>query len=239
MTAGTGHRTLSRGQRQDLRNWLEVRGDDHATGAGYQASIHLYRGSAGEFIIKRALGSGLRKRLGQAAIRREARIYRRLQGVPGIPECFGRLNDSCLVLEYVPGGSLRKLDDQLEDRQQFFSKLLRTLRGMHEAGVAHGDLKKKDNILVGPGQEPFVIDFGIAVVEKGRKGFVFNTVKQVDYNAWTKHKYRGRMSEIAAEDAPLYRPMRLERAARVLRVLWRPSTLRKWRQRAADKRGVE
>ena len=27
---------------------------------------------------------------------------------------------------------------------------------MHAAGVAHGDLKRKDNIIVGPGERPYL-----------------------------------------------------------------------------------
>ena len=107
---------------------------------------------------------------------------------------------------------------------------------MHDAGVAHGDLKRKKNILVGPAEQPYVIDFGIAVVADDRRGFLFDLVRQVDRNAWIKHKYRGRTKDIATEDAPLYKPMRSERLMRLLRSAWQAATLRRWRKRRRKKR---
>ena len=97
--------------------------------------------------------------------------------------------------------------------------------------MAHGDLKRKRNILVGPGEQPFVIDFGIAVTVDGQRGFLYDLARQVDRNAWIKHKYRGQIGNISHDDAGLYRPMRSERLARALRIAWNAATLRKWRKR--------
>ena len=234
MNEGFGRLDLSRGQSRELEDWLASREPGRNSAAGYQASIHLYRGSAGEFMIKGPRGRGLRRKLSQSAIRREARIYHRLRNVPGIPRCFGWLEGGgYLVLERIPGDTLHDFEDRMEElgnREAFFSRLLATLRGMHAAGVAHGDLKRKKNILVGPGQQPFVIDFGIAVMERERRGFLFDVVRRVDYNAWIKHKYRRRTADISAEDAPLYTP-RLQLAGWLMRKSWHAATLRRLRKR--------
>ena len=132
----------------------------------------------------------MRNKLSLASIRREADVYRRLKGIPGIPRCYGCLDDRYLVLEHIQGDTLDALDVGLTNRETFYARLLETLRTMHDAGVAHGDLKRKRNILVGPGEQPFVIDFGIAVVADDQRGFLFDLVRQVDRNAWIKHKYR-------------------------------------------------
>lgn len=231
MTAAGGAEALSETQARDLLEWLRTHGPDNTVGAGYQARIYRYRGPAGEFVIKEALGSWLRKRVSEAAVRREEQIYARLAGVPGVPRCYGLLEGRFLVLQFVPGDSFRRLEHQLEDGERFFSKLLRTLQGMHRAGVAHGDLKRKDNILVGPDEEPFVIDFGVAVVSESGRGFVFETLKQADINAWIKHKYRGQIKDLREEDAAIYRPMLLERVARAIRIVWQKLTFRRWRKR--------
>ena len=231
MIPAADEKQLTSIQAQDIREWLRTADPAAAVGAGYQASIHLYRGPAGEFVIKEALGSALRRRFSEAQVRREARIYRRLRGVPGVPECFGLLDGRYLVLQYVPGDSLRRGEHAIDDRERFFTRLLTTLRGMHDAGVAHGDLKRKDNILVGPDQAPFVIDFGIAVTADDGRGFVFETLKQADRNAWIKHKYQGRTAHLSAEDRAIYRPMALEKVARVIRSVWQTLTLRRWRKR--------
>ncbi len=222
--------TLSPAQRQAILASLESRDAGIAPIPGNQASIRVYRGPAGDFAVKEPSGWGLRKTLSQAAILREAAVYRRLQGIAGIPRCFGCLDDRVLVLEHVPGDTLHAREDSLTDRETFYARLLATLRRMHDAGVAHGDLKRKRNILVGPGEQPFVIDFGIAVVADDRRGLLFDLARQVDRNAWIKHKYRGRTKDISAEDAAVYKPMRSERLMRVLRTAWHTATLRRWRK---------
>ncbi len=223
--------TLSSDQSQAILDWLDSSDAGIVASPGYQASIRIYQGPAGAFAIKEPSGSWLRGTISRAAIRREAEVYRRLQGIPGIPTCFGCLDDRYLVLEHIPGDTLQALQDQLANREKFFARLLETLRTMHDAGVAHGDLKRKQNILVGPGEQPYVIDFGIAVVAANRRGFLFDLVRQVDQNAWIKHKYRGQTKDIAAEDAALYKPMRTETVMRVLRIAWHAATLRTWRKR--------
>ena len=223
-------RTLNPFQSEAILDWLDSSDAGIAPTSGYQASIRIYQGPAGAFAIKEPSGSWLRGTISRVAVRREADVYRRLQGIPGIPTCFGFLNDRYLVLEHVPGDTLQALQDQLANREEFFKKLLETLRTMHDAGVAHGDLKRKQNILVGPGEQPYVIDFGIAVVAHNRRGFLFNLVRQVDQNAWIKHKYRGQTKDVAAEDAALYKPMRSEKVMRILRIAWHAATLRTWRK---------
>ena len=224
-------RTLNPSQSRAILDWLDSSDPGTTASSGYQASIRIYQGPTGNFAIKEPSGRGLLRTLSQATIRREAEVYRRLQGIPGIPECLGCLDDCYLVLEHIPGDTLHALQDELANREEFFKKLLETLRMMHDAGVAHGDLKRKRNILVGPNEQPYVIDFGIAVVANKRRGLLFDLVRQVDRNAWIKHKYRGRTKEIAAEDAALYKPMRSEKVMRVLRIAWHAATLRTWRKR--------
>jgi serine/threonine protein kinase len=231
VTSVTDADELSFDQAEALRKWLQIDGPANTLGSGYQASIYLYQGPAGEFVIKKALGSTLRRRFSEASIRREEQVYRRLSGVPGIPRCFGLLDEKCLVLEYISGDSYRKLEYQLRDRERFFSKLLATLNGMHEAGVAHADLKRKDNILVGPMDEPYVIDFGIAIMAYERRSFLFNATRQADLNAWIKHKYQGQMETLSEEDREIYKPMVLEKVARIIRVFWQKLTLRRWRKK--------
>lgn len=223
-------RTLNPAQSQAILDWLDSSDAGVVATPGYQASIRIYQGPAGAFAIKEPSGSWLRGTISRAAIRREADVYRRLQGIPGIPMCFGCLDDRYLVLEHIPGDTLHTLQDQLANRENFFARLLETLRMMHDAGVAHGDLKRKQNILVGPGEHPYVIDFGIAVVADDQRGFLFDLVRQVDRNAWIKHKYRGQTKDIAAEDAALYKPMRMETVMRILRIAWHAATLRTWRK---------
>jgi predicted Ser/Thr protein kinase len=219
----------------ELFEWLRAARQGHSgvlLGSGYQAIVHLYRSPKGAVVVK-SPHRGPLAFVGKRALMRENRVYSRLAGVRGVPRCYGLLDGTHLVLEHVAGESLRT-QAELKNRERFFAELLNSIEAMHAAGVAHGDLKRKNNVVVGPGEHPYIIDFGIARLRKtdsARGGPVFEWVKQMDYNAWAKLKYRGHMDELSAEDAARYRPLWLERLARWIRVPWQTLTLRRPRQR--------
>ncbi|HEY8521387.1 MAG TPA: phosphotransferase [Gammaproteobacteria bacterium] len=204
-------------------------------GRGYQASVTLHETPLGPFVVKEAHGGPLLGAAARRALRHEAEVYARLANVPGVPRCHGLLDGRRLVLEHVPGRSLRQGPVEPEAHQRFFAALLETLRAMHAAGVAHGDLKRKDNVLVGPGGRPYVIDFGIALLRREDGGrwhrLLFDTWRQMDLNAWIKLKHGRRPEQLAGDDAAIYRPLAIERVARVLRVTWQKLTFRRLRKR--------
>jgi len=204
-------------------------------GRGYQASVHLYETPFGAAVVKKPHGGPLAG-LWRHLLRREHAVYTLLETVPGVPRLLGLVQGQYLALEYVAGPSLRDEDRNLKDRDAFFAKLLATVRAMHAAGVAHGDLKRKANVIVGAGERPYLIDFGIACRRSpGSKlwnRLAFEPLKQLDLNAWIKLKYgRAAADTLSAEDAALYRPMLIERIARAIRVPWQLLTLRRPRQR--------
>lgn len=210
-------------------------------GSGYQASVHVYRTSLGEVVVKKPHRGGPLGWLWRSLLKREHAVYERLDGIAGIPRSFGLVGGKYLALDFVAGPSLREHEARLADREVFFAKLLSTVKAMHAAGVAHGDLKRKNNIIVGPGERPYLIDFGIAVRRSARNGLfnrlVFERVQQMDLNAWVKLKYGRRIDPetepgvLAAGDAAIYRPLLIERLARAVRVPWQTITLRRPRQR--------
>ena len=217
-------------------------------GRGYQASVHLYRTSAGDVVVKTPHRGGPLAPLWRALLKREHAVYARLEAIAGIPRSFGLVGGERLALELVAGPSLREHEPHIADREAFFAKLLATVRAMHAAGVAHGDLKRKDNIIVGPGEQPYLIDFGIAVRRSATSELfnrcVFAPLVQMDVNAWVKLKYGRRIDPatepgvLSPEDAAVYRPLPVERLARAVRVPWQAITLRRPRQRwRARRRG--
>ena len=209
-------------------------------GRGYQATTRLVTTPFGDVVVKQPHGGALAG-LWRYLLRRERSVYAQLGDIAGIPRAYGLVDDEALALEYVAGPSLREHDSRLTDRERFFGRLLDTVQAMHAAGVAHGDLKRKHNVIVGAGEQPYLIDFGIACRRDARDGlwnrWVFATFRQMDLNAWLKLKY-GRRIDPAAEpgvlseaDAALYRPLLIERLARAVRVPWQTVTLRRPRQR--------
>jgi len=220
---------------------LIARGAGRELGSGYQASVRVYRTAGGDVVVKKPHRGGPLGALWRSLLRREHAVYERLNGIAGIPRSFGLIGGEYLALELIVGPSLREHEAVLADRDAFFAMLLATIEAMHGAGVAHGDLKRKDNIIVGPGERPYLIDFGIAVRRSASNGvfnrLVFERLQQMDLNAWVKLKYGRRIDPetardvLSAEDAAMYRPLLIERLARALRVPWQTITLRRPRQR--------
>ncbi|NIW23731.1 MAG: hypothetical protein GWN29_03770 [Gammaproteobacteria bacterium] len=195
----------------------------------------LYESPYGNFVVKSASGVWPWRAFGEAAIRREHRIYSIIAGIPGIPQCLGLIDDRTLVLEHIEGTTFRRGEMQLEHWDSFFVKLLATLHGIHARGVAHGDLKRKDNLLIGPDEQPYIVDFGVASVEKRAtmpwSNAIYRWMHQYDYNAWVKLKSRRQLDALLPEDAALYKPTVTERVARVIRKIWHKLTLRRLRRK--------
>lgn len=225
--------------RQALATWLRQEMDDADSvelGEGYQASVRRVMTPFGDYVIKRAHAHFLAGRFIKATVAREAEVYERLAGIPGIPAFHGLIDGKYLVLEYVPGASLRQKQHELADRDAFFAALLQTLEKMHAAGIAHGDLKRKDNVLVDPDERPYLIDFGTACIRFEHGGRLnarwFEAVKQMDLNAWIKLKYGRRPHNLPSgerlteADAALYRELWIERIARWFTTLARKLGLR-------------
>jgi predicted Ser/Thr protein kinase len=206
-------------------------------GAGYQARITLHDSSVGAVVVKTAIRRGI---FGRSGILREHEVYRRLAGTPGIAKMYGILGDSALVLEYVDGDSLREREAELADRDDFFSRMLQTIETMHAAGVAHCDLKRKDNTLVGPNETPYLIDFGVACILRGSDGAMkrawFRMMCQMDFNAWVKLRFGRDPQDLPAEIAARYHPLLLERIARWIRIPWQKLTLRRLRKKWSNGR---
>jgi serine/threonine protein kinase len=200
-------------------------------------------GEFGELIVKSPHPNPLLDWLGRRAIRREARVYERLGGIDGVPRSFGLAGTRHLVLEHVPGSTLRQAAAGLDDRERFFARLLASILAMHAAGVAHGDLKRKENTLVGPGESPVIIDFGVACLRddsgSGLNRRRFELTRQMDLNAYIKLKYGPRTDDMTPEDAALHEPLLIERVARRMRAPWQFLTMRRARKRRRSRRSSD
>ena len=205
-------------------------------GSGYQAIVRRLPSPAGELVVKSPHPNPLLAWFGRRAIRHEAEVYALLAGVPGIPRCLGLAGSRHLVLEHVAGPTLKAAAAGLADREAFLARLLATIHAMHAAGVAHGDLKRKENTLIGPGETPYIVDFGIActATRRGLAARRFTLTRQMDLNAWIKIKYGSRPEAIAPEDQALHRPLAIERLARKARSPWKMLTLRRLRKRRRE-----
>jgi predicted Ser/Thr protein kinase len=193
---------------RELLHWIgeSVKTRSNIFSRGYQGHVYLYDAKGKRLILKAPTGRGLARLIRLAMLRNEYRVYSKLSQIPGVPRCYGLLEGRYLVLEYIDGVPIRTA--RIRDRSTFFERLLNLIKGLHKAGVAHTDLKKKDNLLVVQGRTPYVIDFGVAVVRRPRfaplNHYLYGLARKFDFNAWVKLKYNGKYENITDEDRPYF-----------------------------------
>ncbi|MDQ2068568.1 lipopolysaccharide kinase InaA family protein [Natronospira bacteriovora] len=220
--------------REELVHWAREaeRTDRHYLSKGYQGRVLLYESESHRLVIKTPPAWWPYRWLSRRMLRHEAAVYQHLEGLDGIPVCHGLLDDAYLVLDYIDGPCLR--DTDIQNRDAFYRAFIGIIRRMHAAGVGHADLKRKDNILVGPGEKPWLIDFGVAVIRKRGfhpiNHFLFNTARRFDLNAWIKHKYRRNFREVSDRDRRFLQLTWMERAGRRIKRSYRKLWPRKRRQ---------
>ena len=104
--------------------------------------------------------------LGRWLARREREMYFRLNHLENIPNGFqsvyaeGELLRNAAAHEFIEGSPLswhHRLD------KKFFQELEATVNELHRQRIAVVDLNKKENIIVGNDQRPYLIDFQISV----------------------------------------------------------------------------
>ena len=219
MSGRSLHPSLAGLSEDELTSWLKdaISSGKGRIANGYQGSVYFYNSGTHRLIIKHAKGV-LFKWLRQAMIRREYRIYQRLEGLHGVPHCYGLLQGQYLLLEHIDAPNVRHI--LLKDSEAFLDKLLKLILSVHERGVVHGDLKRKDNILVLNREEPYLVDFAMAIERKGRlrlfNRFMYGLWESLDFNAWLKLKYGRDFIGMSEQDRAYYRPTVIEGVTRTI-----------------------
>ena len=203
-----------------------------AWGGGSQSNVYVYVDPTGRYAVKVPRGNPLWGWVERWIIRRERSIYARLDGLPGIPRCHGLVAGRYLVLDYVEGESFRAAQTRLDPAHPFFEQLREIIEAVYARGVAHTDLKRKDNLLVRAGDMPCIVDFGAAMVrgDNPLSRGLFRIARQFDRNAWIKLKYDG-YRNIAAEDRTHLRRLGIERVSH-----WIKRRLRHLRRALSNKK---
>lgn len=154
-------------------------------------------------------------------IQRETRALKVLDDVEGVPDLLGVPNENAIALEYREGRILRNVEGR-DLPSYFFAELEAVVHAIHDRGVVHSDLKKKENVMVSPEGEPIVIDFGTHFVKKEGftpiNSFLHDQFRSMDLNAVSKLKKQLAPQTLKEKDRErLSSPTLLERADRFRR----------------------
>ncbi len=146
-------------------------------------------------VIKDFSSSGFvfRNTVGRLLIWREAKAYRQVEGIEGVPAFYGVIQGMALAVEEIKGINLEelerqirplKLDPGLKDEEvlkaasrfsaDLFKKLKELVDHIHDRGIVHCDLKRTPNIMLGDDGQPYIIDWASFMSKREFRFFPFN-----------------------------------------------------------------
>lgn len=152
---------------------IVVGGRTYTRESGYKhdswAATALYESDGTRIIAKfnrvQPIGPIPMRWLGRLLARREAAFLDRLADVALVPANLGPVSadgmrlDNAVARAFVPGEPWRERA-QIEER--FFEDLRAIVAAMHARDMAYVDLHKRENVIVGPGGRPHLIDFQVS-----------------------------------------------------------------------------
>jgi RIO-like serine/threonine protein kinase len=102
--------------------------------------------------------------LGRHQMRREMHALALLESIAGIPSFLGELAPCGILLELMKGEPISQWRGaRPEDVESMFRRLGDLVDAIHAQGVAHLDLRKRDNILIATDGTPSIIDFNASI----------------------------------------------------------------------------
>ena len=146
--------------------------------------------------------------IGRFLLWRESKAYRRLKGLRGVPACYGVIDGLALVTEEIPGKNIEGLENERRLSEEFFDQLQALVEKVHSRGLAHCDLKRAPNILLGSDGRPYIVDWSASIFAREFRFFPLNLIYQKflrdDLNAITKMRLRHCPESVAPDDKKRY-----------------------------------
>lgn len=134
--------------------WLVEEDGVKAVIKDFSTNKFLFRNLAGRFLVWR-----------------ECRALGKVAGIKGVPKVYRIIKGLAIVLEEIPGHSLNDVESGSELPEGFFNECGELVSRVHARGVAHCDLKRGANILVGLDGCPYIVDWASAILKSEAEFF--------------------------------------------------------------------
>ena len=171
--------------------------------------------------------------VGRFLVWREGKAYRKLQGIRGVPDLYRVVAGKALIFEMIPGRDMEGVDEKEGVPESFFDALDHLISLCHARGVAHCDLKRAPNTILGDDGRPYIVDWAASISRDEFRippmNLIYRRFMRDDRMAVIKLKLRHRPEAVTAQEKERYDyRSRGERAIRAVR-----DKLREFLQRAA------
>ena len=165
----------------------------------------LYRNIAGRFLVWR-----------------EKKAYEKLDGIKGIPIFYRSINGLAIVIEELRGKKLKAFHKTIGIPEKFYSDLYDLLNTIHSAGLAHCDLKRTPNIIVGDDGRPYIVDWAASISRSEFRFFplslIFKRFVRDDMDAILKLKLKYSPELVSQEEKDTYMNRgNIEKIIRIIR----------------------
>ena len=170
---------------------------------------------------------------GRFLIWREAKAYRRLGRIKGIPRYYGVLDGLAIITEFIDGKTVKQIEKEGHLPPSFFEKLKDLIDAFHKRGIAHCDLKRTPNVIVASDGNPYILDWAASVSSSECKFYpltkIYDRLIRDDEMAVIKMKLRHVPEMVTRRERALYnRRSPAENFMRSVR-----DKLRQWLQKVA------
>lgn len=149
-----------------------------------------------------------RNTIGRFLIWRERKAYRKLRGISGVPLLYRVIDGLALVTEEIQGRNLENLEKEMKLPDSFFEAMKKLVTHIHDKGLAHCDLKRAPNTLLGDNGLPYIIDWAASISEKEFRipplNLIYRRFKLDDHMAITKLQLRHSPETISSEEITRY-----------------------------------
>ncbi len=163
-----------------------------------------------------------RNTIGRFLVWREFKAYRRLRGLRGIPGFCHVRDGLALVIEEIQGRNVEGMEKETRLSEGFFEELRTLVESVHRRGLAHCDLKRAPNILLGHDGKPHIVDWSSSISKREFRFFplnlIYNRFLLDDLNAIIKAQLRHCPESVSPEEKRrYYQRTRGERLIRAIR----------------------
>ena len=134
-------------------------------GCGYQSSVYLVEADGRTLAVKDFLNTPFffRTFVAPYLVRRESKALAHLNGTPGVPSYYGRIDARAFAMEYIAGTPIADFG-MGQIAPEVFPRIQEVIDGIHARGVSHGDLKRRSNLILTPDHQIYLVDFAAAVI---------------------------------------------------------------------------
>lgn len=134
------------------------------------------------------------KLIGPILTWRECKALNKLSELECVPDLLHRPDARSFLMSYHPSEPITRLKKIEPDWPDFFQKMSDAIQQIHQAGVAHNDLRNHTNTLVTHDGKIILVDLVACFCQGANWNFInqwlFNKFCQVDRSAITKLKSR-------------------------------------------------